>query len=340
MLRPKVALGTSRGFGGWSGMLIPMKTFLLRGIAVAAALFLAAGALAAEMSGEPRVYKQVDGRELRLYVFKPKEWSASDQRPAIVFFHGGGWTGGAPNAFSRQSEYLASRGLVAVSAQYRLLEKDAPVAPFICMQDAKSALRWVRSHAQELGIDPARIAAGGGSAGGHLSAFVGLVPGYDDPADDLKVSAKPAALVLFNPFVGYRTATVTDDALLARGTARFGPKAREFFASTPANHVTKDAPPTIIFHGADDAVVPVTQVQSFADDMKKAGVRCELVVFPGQTHSFFNRGKAFYETVIAMDKFLASLGWLNGPPTMTVPANAEMAADAGARKAKRKKAAK
>lgn len=292
---------------------------------------------AAEMTGEPRVYKQVEGRELKLYVFKPKDWAASDQRPAMVFFHGGGWTGGGPTSFMRQSEYLATRGLVAISVQYRLLEKDRPDAPFICMQDAKSALRWVRAHVKELGIDPERIGAGGGSAGGHLSAFLALVPGYDNPKDDLKISPKPAALVLFNPFVGYKRAPANMDA---RVTERFGPKGAEFMLSTPANHVTKDAPPTIIFHGAEDTTVPLAQVKAFADDLQQAGARCDLVVFPGEVHSFFNRGKAYYETVIGMDKFLASLGWLKGPPTMIVPDDGSVAdANAGARKAKKKKAA-
>jgi acetyl esterase len=315
-----------------------MKTSFFVRAACFAALFLlrSVPAAAAEMPGEPHIYKKIDGRELRLYVFKPHDWKASDQRPAMVFFHGGGWSGGGPIAFMRQSEYLATRGMVAVSVEYRLLEKNQAETPFICMHDAKSALRWVRSHAKELGIDATRIGAGGGSAGGHLSAFLGLVAGYDDPADDLKVSPKPAALVLFNPFVGYkRGATpVAEDRILTR----FGAKGQEFLMSTPANHVTKNAPPTVIFHGAEDTTVPLTQVQSFADDMKKAGARCDLVVFPGEAHSFFNHGKAYYETVIGMDKFLASLGWLKGPPTMTVPADANVA-DTGPRKAKKKRAA-
>jgi acetyl esterase len=312
-----------------------MKTkFILR-----VALFVVLGCAfgqAAEMAGEPHVYKKVEGRELTLHVFKPKDWKASDQRPALVFFHGGGWTGGAPTAFARQSEYFASRGLVTMSVQYRLMEKAAPVAPFPCMHDAKSAMRWVRAHAKELGIDAARIAAGGGSAGGHLAAFTGLVSGYDDPADDLSVVARPAALLLFNPFVGFKASAATEaDARLA---ARFGPQGKAFLASTPANHVKKDAPPTVIFHGADDVLVPVSQVKDFAAELKAAGARCELIVYEGQGHSFFNRGKSYYETVIAADKFLASLGWLQGPPTLTVPADADAAN--GAAKGKKRKAGK
>jgi acetyl esterase/lipase len=144
--------------------------------------------------------------------------------------------------------------------------------------------------------------------------------------------------VLFNPFVGYKRDKVPDRGITA---TRFGPKGQEFMASTPANFVTKDAPPTIILHGEDDTTVPLTQVKAFADDLKQAGVRCDLVVYPGQAHSFFNRGKSYYETVIAMDKFLASLGYLKGPPTMVVPADADAdAVPAGAaKKGKKKKTA-
>jgi acetyl esterase/lipase len=148
--------------------------------------------------GEPLVYKTVDQRPLRLFVVKPSDWKPADARPAIVFFHGGGWRGGAPGQFNRQAEYLASRGMVCLLAEYRLL-RDDPGPPLRCIRDAKSAMRWVRSHASELGIDPERIAAGGGSAGGHLAAFVGMVEGLDDPQDDLQVSPRADALVLFNP---------------------------------------------------------------------------------------------------------------------------------------------
>jgi acetyl esterase/lipase len=129
--------------------------------------------------------KKIADVELKLYVTKPKDWKASDNRPAIVFFHGGGWVGGAPGQFTEHSKYFASRGLVCVQAQYRLLDKKKNDPPIICINDAKSAMRWVRSRADELGIDPNRIASGGGSAGGHLAAFVGLAEGVDDPKDDL-----------------------------------------------------------------------------------------------------------------------------------------------------------
>jgi acetyl esterase len=262
--------------------------------------------------GEPHVYKRIDGRELRLHVLRPADWKASDQRPGIVFFHGGGWTGGAPNQFNEHSAYFSSRGLVCVQVEYRLLKGDAKAAPTVCIQDARSAMRWVRSHAKELGLDPNRIASGGGSAGGHLAAHVGMVEGTDDPQDDQSVSAKSNAMLLYNP--------VLDNGPGGWGTARVGERYPEF---SPAHNVTRDDPPAVIFLGSKDALIPVTTLEKFARRMKDVGVRAELHVYDGQGHGFFNHGKdgnRYYTlTVIETDKFLNALGWLRGAPTLVAP---------------------
>jgi acetyl esterase len=133
-------------------------------------------------AAESLTYKKVGERELKLFIEKPADWNASDKRPAIVFFFGGGWVGGSTQQFEKQSEYLAKRGLVGIRLEYRG-PKGEKGPPVICCQDAKSAMRYVRSHSAELGIDSQCIAAAGGSAGGHLAAFTALTPGLDDPQD-------------------------------------------------------------------------------------------------------------------------------------------------------------
>ena len=140
------------------------------------------------------IYAGASDRELKLYVYQPHARKLETPLPAIVFFHGGGWVGGSTAQFLHHCEHLAQRGIVAIEADYRHLDKSKKDPPLICVQDAKSAMRWVRSHAAELGIDPDRIASSGGSAGGHLAAFVGMVDGSDDPQDDTKVSAKSNAM--------------------------------------------------------------------------------------------------------------------------------------------------
>ncbi|MCC7494370.1 MAG: alpha/beta hydrolase [Fimbriimonadaceae bacterium] len=260
-------------------------------------------------AGEPHVYKTVGERALRLYVVKPADWQASDRRPAVVWFHGGGWVGGQPTQFNDQARYLATRGLVSIQVEYRLLSREGKDPPTVCCQDAKSALRWVRAHAAELGLDPQRIGAGGGSAGGHLAAFVGLVDGLDDPADDLAVSPRANALLLFNP--------VCDNGPEGGwGQQRVGERYREF---SPAHNVSADDPPTLIQVGSQDKLIPVATMQRLQEQLRAAGGRCELIVYDGQGHGFFNQEPFKSRTLLAADRFLSSLGWLTGEPTLSVP---------------------
>ncbi len=272
-------------------------------------LLLSASASAATPVGEKHIYKTVADRELKLFVTKPKDWKKTDRRPAIVFFHGGGWVGGAPGQFTEHSKYLASRGMVCVQVEYRLLDRKKNDPPTQCVRDAKSAMRWVRARADELGIDAARIASGGGSAGGHLAAFVGMVEGEDDPEDDLKISAKSNAMALFNP--------VFDNGPEGWGHKRVGERYRDF---SPSHNVSGDDPPAIVFLGSADRLVPVATAEAFKKSMEKADGRCDVHIYEGQPHGFFNHGKDknrwYNETVVSMDKFLASLGWLKGPPTL------------------------
>ena len=273
----------------------------------ALALLLAA-APAPSPAADSVVYKRIADRELMLFIEKPPGWKASDRRPAVVFFFGGGWVGGTPAQFLPQSRYLASRGLLGIRAAYRTLSPTDPGPPTTCCADAKSALRFVRGRAPELGIDPQRLAAAGGSAGGHLAAFTALVEGLDDPQDNLALSCRPNALLLFNP--------VFDNGPGQWGHARVGSRYREF---SPAHHIGPHAPPTLVFLGDQDALIPLSTLQRFESNMKLAGARCETRVFTGAAHGFFNREPYLTQTLIQADRFLASLGWLSGEPTLQPP---------------------
>lgn len=260
-------------------------------------------------AAETLIYKKAGDRELKLLLEKPANWKASDKRPAVVFFFGGGWVGGTPDQFLKQSTYLASRGMVGIRVEYRVIPKGDKGPPTLSCADAKSALRYVRSHAAELGIDSTHIAAAGGSAGGHLAAFTAMVKGLDDAQDDSTISCKPDALILFNP--------VFNNGPGNYGYERIGEK---FMAYSPAHHVTRETPPTIVFLGDNDELIPVKVVRDFEAQMKQAGVRCEVRIYPQQRHGFFNKNPYFTLTLIESDKFLESLGWLKGPPTLTTPA--------------------
>ena len=260
---------------------------------------------------EHLVYKEASGSKLILNVFYPEGHDAKkDKRPAIVFFFGGGWSGGTPAQFAPHCEYLASRGMVAMSADYRVKSRQG-TPPFECVKDGKSAVRWIRQNAKKLGIDPERLAAGGGSAGGHVAAATGTVSGLEEEGEDLSVSSKPDALALFNP--------VYDNGPKGYGHSRVAERYKEI---SPIHNIRKGTPPAIVFLGDRDSLIPVSTAEKYKALMEKAGSRSDLHVYAGQPHGFFNKGKKgnYYEkTVLEMDKFFISLGWLKGKPKIKVP---------------------
>jgi acetyl esterase len=144
------------------------------------------------------LYKEIDSTQLYIEIHYPKEMDKSKDYPAIVFFNGGGWSGGTRVQFLHHSEYLSERGLVCFMVDYRT-KKSHGTTPFECLKDAKSAMRYVRGHASEFSIDPDKIIAAGGSAGGHLAAACALTDGFNEASDDTTISTIPNALVLFNP---------------------------------------------------------------------------------------------------------------------------------------------
>ena len=286
------------------------NTIFLQSIVCASALVL--GCSAVEHSGSlrgenhmsvsmtTRVYKTIGDVALHLDIFTPPGSNAP--RAAIIFFFGGAWRGGSTAQFHPQAQRLAERGMVAIAAEYRVKTRHG-VTPRECVQDAKSAVRWVRAHAAELGVDPQRIAAGGGSAGGHLAACTALIAGLDETNEPAAISSKPAALVLFNPALD-----LTPD-----GFRPYVP-AEQAAELSPLLHVAPGAPPTIIFHGTADTTVPFAQAQRFTEAMQRAGNSCELVPYEGKQHAFFNYNAAgnpsFDDTLARTEQFLERLGYL------------------------------
>jgi len=253
------------------------------------------------------VYKQVGDVELALHFFFPKEHTNNDKSPAILFFHGGGWKGGGVGHFYNQSAYLASRGMVAISVQYRV-EKPHGTTPIECVKDGKSAMRWIKSHASEYGIDPDKIIAGGGSAGGHIAAAMATVKGFNEEGEDTSVSCIPKALVLFNP--------VANNSPEGYGYDRVKEYWEEF---SPAHNLTKDTPPTLIMLGTKDNLFKPALAEQYKQKMEALGNRCDLILYPDQAHAFFNfdmNRELHFQTMVDADLFLSSLGYLKGEPTV------------------------
>lgn len=260
------------------------------------------------------VYKTAGAAQLTLEIFTDPKAKADKPRPAIVFFFGGGWNAGTPKQFEAQARYFASRGMVAMTADYRVRSRHRSRV-IDSVADARSAIRWVRANAKKLGVDPNRIAAAGGSAGGHLAASAAFISEFDEPSEDKGISASPNALVLFNPALvlaelpGYQFGSL-------RGMPDRGFLGAEPSRVSPAHWIKPGGPPTIIFHGEADKTVPYQTAQAFTERMKAAGNRCTLVGYPGQGHGFFNSSPWMTRTLVAADEFLGSLGWIAGKPTL------------------------
>ena len=257
-------------------------------------------------------YKKVPGEvtELYLHLFYPEGYNGGGEFPAIVLFFGGGWNGGSAAHFYIQAKYLASRGMVAICPDYRTKTSHGAL-PYQCVEDGKAALRFVRANAEKLRIDPDRIAAGGGSAGGHVAAATATVDLFDT-GKHLGVSPVPNALVLFNP--------VYDNGPHGYGFDRVKDY-WEFFS--PMHNIDRDHPPTIVFFGDSDNLVPVSTAEAYQRRMHELNLRSELHVFTNKEHGFFNwendrsaNKEVFIATVAASDTFLRSLGYLEGDPTI------------------------
>lgn len=274
---------------------------MLRHLAV---LVLAVASVAPAVGQETKtfIYKKTKQGDLKIVVHYPPAWKDTDQRPGIVFFFGGGWVGGRIEQFEPQAKHLASRGMVAARADYRVKTRH-DVSPKECVEDAKSAVRWMRQNAGKLGIDSNRIVAGGGSAGGHIAACTALTPGLDAEGEDAKVSSVPNALVLFNPVLRFSG--------IPQLMERIGNDEALGKAISPTLHLKKDSPPTLILFGTADQLAIMGD--EFMKKSKELGHRAELFTAEGQPHGFFNQSPWLEKTTRRMDEFLASIGYLENP---------------------------
>lgn len=254
-----------------------------------------------------KIYKTIDTTKLSMKIYYPENFNPKNKYPAMVFFFGGGWVTGSISQFKPQAEYFVSRGMITVLADYRIKKRNN-TSPFDAARDAKSAVRYLRQNAKTLGIDPTKIAAAGGSAGGHLAAVTGNIIGLEEPNENLAISSKANALVLFNP--------VFDNGPTGFGFEEVGGEAH-YKEISPIHNIRKDAPPTIVFFGTKDIHVPVSTAQDYKKKMEAVGSQCELYLYEGKEHGFFNyKGKngdnsTYNDILEKIDKFLTTLKYLN-----------------------------
>lgn len=242
-------------------------------------------------------YKQIDTLDLNLEVYFPKGDPSAKSNAAIVFFFGGGWKTRNAHQFAPHATYYADRGYVTILADYRVKSTDNST-PFESVMDAKSAMRFIKQNAEELRIDPTKIIASGGSAGGHLAAATALITSHNDPNDDLTISAIPNALVLFNPAIDN-----------GPGGCGYEQMKTDYLSISPLHNITVNAPPTIIFIGTKDDLIPVETITLYQAKMDSVGSRCEVKIYEGRKHGFFNYRnlKNYEQTIVEMDAFLKTI---------------------------------
>lgn len=239
-------------------------------------------------------------RELFLHLFEPSGEAnaveASDHgRSCFVVIHGGGWTGGEPRRMYPFASHFAEKGMVGISVQYRLLDAKQGSTVFDSVSDVRTALRFIKEHHQELGIDPDRITVSGGSAGGHLAAATAMFSDINAEGDSLQTNPTPHSLVLLFP--------VIDTSSEGYGQQKIGD---DWERLSPLHRVTSGLPPTLIFHGSGDRVTPYGGAIGFYEKMKQSGNVCELETHEGGRHGYlmFDRS-LFLQTLARMEEFFA-----------------------------------
>ena len=254
------------------------------------------------------IYKVVNGVELPVYLWEPEPAKTPPYPKSVAaFFFSSGWDNGQVSQFAPHCVYFASRGMTTLAFEYRVGTKHG-TGPLEAMADARSAMRWLRMNAVELGINPGKIVGVGGSGGAHAITSAAMLNGYDEAGEDTSIGPAPNALILFNP--------VLDTSKSGFGLDRF-PNAGEAKNANLIRAIKPGLPPMLVMHGTADRVVPYEGSWEFSRKVSKKKNFCRLIEFEGQGHGFFNFNLSFerYEaTLMAMDEFLVEIGFIEPDP--------------------------
>lgn len=223
------------------------------------------------LTGQEKILcKEVDSIKLFIETYYPTHFNSEKTYPAMVFFFGGGWVSGNRTQFLQQAKDLSQEGIICFLADYRIKSKHLST-PFESLKDAKSVMRFIRKNTSELSVNPNQIIGSGGSAGAQLAAVTALAEGYNEAGEDLAVSPKPNALVLFNPVID-------------NGPGGFGYNliGEDYLFFSPLHNIKKGAPPTIIFLGTQDQYISIETIKYYATVMEKVNSLCVLKIYEGQ----------------------------------------------------------
>ena len=226
-----------------------------------------------------------------LDVYQPPGRQGTAILPAIVFVHGGGWSGGDKADYTDLAKTFAQEGYVTFSVNYRLVWSADMRYP-VPYDDVQRAMRFIRTHASSYGIDPLRVGAIGGSAGGHLVGLLGTTDTRDNSDSTLaSVSSRATCVVdMFGPMDLMSPLPTTPEnydnmVLTLIGDTRANVP-RTYQEASPIDHIDARTVPFLIFQGGQDPIVPPAQSQGFHDALLKAGIESQLVIYPSEGHGF------------------------------------------------------
>ncbi|WP_337043821.1 alpha/beta hydrolase [Emticicia sp. 17c] len=248
-----------------------------------------------------QAYKTVGPYKLYIHLFGATN-KADTRKPVMVYFHGGSWSEGKPDWFFPACEEYARKGWVACAVEYRTYGRHGTL-PFEAVKDARSAIRWLRQHGQQYGIDTSRIVASGNSAGGHLVLATALADNWNEKTDNLHLSATPNVLLIN---AGVYDLTDATTAWLRKDLADKN-QAREI---SPLFLVRKQLPPTLVLHGTNDRNVSYASAKRFVEEMRAAGnTTIEFHTLEGAGHFIWFDKRFGPEVSKFRQDFLTKLGY-------------------------------
>ncbi len=249
-----------------------------------------------------KTYKTVGSFKLNIHIFLPDSLMNGNERPLIVYFHGGSWSEGKPDWFFYACESYAKKGWVACAVEYRTYGREGTL-PFDAVMDAKSAVRWLRQHSNDYNIDTNKIVASGNSAGGHLILCAALADKWNEKTDDLKFSSAPNVLMVNS---GVYDLTDQNTAWIRKDL-----KNKNLVKEISPDYLfKKNFPPTLIIHGTDDKNVSYSTAQKFVTGMAKTGNNTiEFESLKGAGHFIWYDPKYSSEVSRLRGEFLNKLGY-------------------------------
>jgi acetyl esterase/lipase len=251
-----------------------------------------------------KTYKTVDNYNLEIHLFLPESDYQQKKRPVIVYFSGGSWSEGKPDWSFPACQSYAKKGWVGVTVEYRLSDRQGSL-PFESVMDAKSAIRWLRQHADEYNIDINKIVASGNSAGGHLVLATALVENWNEKTDDLKYSPVPNVLMVNS---GVYDLTDNNTTWIRQGLRDRNQNENLVKEISPNFLIKKGLPPTLIIHGTNDRNVPFSSAKQFVDKMKPKENNIEFHPIEGAGH-FIWWGQYGTKVSEIRNEFLGKLGY-------------------------------